>query len=114
MKTKVGYLETYENLKTDEYFDDLIIDEERNINDSLVISINGSNTNIMEMSLISKKKEYSEMIDASEENSYFNDNDSQNIYLPSKDQEEINKNINIANDLNSSFKEEKSINDFKI
>ena len=113
-KTKIGYPETYENLKTDEYFDDLIIDEERNINDSLIISINGSNTNIMEMSLISKKKEYSEMIDASEENSYFNDNDSQNIYLPSKDQEEINKNINIANDLNSSFKEEKSINDFKI
>ena len=114
MKTKEGYNNTYENIKTDEYFDDLIIDEEKNINDSLVLSINGSNTNMMEMSLRSKKKEYIDIIDASEENTNFNDDDSQNIYLPEKDEDEINKKIDIATDLNSSFKEEKSINEFKI
>ena len=112
MKTKEGYNNTYENIKTDEYFDDLIIDEEKNINDSLVLSINGSNTNMMEMSLRSKKKEYIDIIDASEENTNFDD--SQNIYLPEKDEDEINKKIDIATDLNSSFKEEKSINEFKI
>ena len=40
MKTKEGYNNIYENIKTDEYFDDLIIDKEKNINDSLVLSIN--------------------------------------------------------------------------
>jgi hypothetical protein len=114
MKSKEGYNDTYENIKTDEYFYDLIIDEEKNINDSLVLSINGSNTNMMEMSLRSKKKEYIDIIDVSEENSNFNDDDSQNIYLPEKDEEEINKKIDIVTDLNSSFKEEKSINEFKI
>ena len=114
MKTKEGNLETFVNIKTDEYFDDLIIDEEKNNNDSLVLSINGSNTNMMEMSLRSKKREYFDIIDASEENNHFNDDDSQNIYLPDKDEDEINKKIDIATDLNSSFKEEKSINEFKI
>ena len=116
MKTKEGNLQTFDNIKADEYFDDLIIDEEKNINDSLILSINGSNTNMMEMSLRSKKreKEYSDIIDVSEENIHFNDDDSQNIYLPDKDEEEINKKIDIATDLNSSFKEEKSINEFKI
>ena len=114
MKTKEGNLGIFDNIKTDEYFEDLIIDEEKNNNDSLILSINGSNTNMMEMSLRSKKREYFDIIDANEENNHFNDDDSQNIYLPDKDEDEINKKIDIATDLNSSFKEEKSINEFKI
>ena len=112
--TKEEYLETNENLITEEYFDDLIIDEERNDNDTLIISINDSNTNFMDMSLKSKRKEFMDVNDGSEENSDFNDNYSQNINLPEKEEEEINKKIDITTDLDTSFKEEKSMNDFKI
>ena len=76
--------------------------------------MNESNTNFMDMSLKSKRKEFMDVNDGSEENSDFNDNYSQNINLPEKKEEEINKKIDITKDLDTSFKEEKSMNDFKI
>ena len=113
LKTKEGILETNENLNIDEFFDDLVIDEERNNNDILILSINES-SNLIDMSLRTKKNDISEAEDGSEENSYFNDNNSQNIKLPERDEDEIEKKIDITSDLDSSFKEEKSMRDFKI
>ena len=103
-----------ENLNTDD-FDNLIIDEERNENDTLILSVNESINNLMDMPLRIKKNEIIlEAEDESEENTYFNDNESQNINLPEKDEEDIAKKIDIVSDLDSSFKEDKSSQDFKI
>ena len=103
-----------ENLITDD-FDNLIIDEERNENDTLILSVNESINNLMDMPLRIKKNEIIlEAEDESEENTYFNDNESQNINLPEKDEEDIAKKIDIVSDLDSSFKEDKSTQDFKI
>ena len=95
-------------------FDDLIIDEERNETDTLTLSINGSNSNIFEMSLKVKKNEFLEAEDGSEENSYFSDNFSQNIILPERDEEEIFQKNNINADLDNNFKEKKLMKDLKI
>ena len=50
----------------------------------------------------------------SEENSYFNDTNSENINLPEKDEEEVNKKQDLVEDEENGFKEENSINTFKI
>ena len=93
----------------------MIIDEERNENDTLILSVNESINNLMDMPLRIKKNEIIlEAEDESEENTYFNDNESQNINLPEKDEEDFAKKIDITTDLDSSFKEDKSLQDFKI
>ena len=93
----------------------MIIDEEKNENDTLILSVNESINNLMDMPLRIKKNEIIlEAEDESEENTYFNDNESQNINLPEKDEEDIAKKIDIVSDLDSSFKEDKSSQDFKI
>ena len=115
---KEEIIEKDEDLNMDD-FDELIISEEKNENDSLIISINGSNSNFMDMS-IRGKNGFSEAGDGSEEYSYFNDNSSQNIHMPKKyddDEEEIVTKINLINDKNDldyNLREEKSIHNFKI
>ena len=112
-KNKKSNDDINENFNFDD-FDELVIEEERNPNDTLILSINESNTNLLEMSLRTKKIELSIEDDISEENSFFNDNSSQNINLPEKDEEYNMKKIEIVNDLDNSFKEEKSMDDLKI
>ena len=97
-----------------EDFDNLIIEEERNANDTLILSINESSNNLMDMSLKMKKNEIIEAEEESEENSYFNDNYSQNINLPEKDEEDYSKKIDITSEMDTSFKEEKSMSGFKL
>ena len=97
-----------------EDFDNLMIDDERNANDTLIISVNESNHNLADMSLKIKMTELTEATDGSEENSYFRDNTSENINLPDKDEEDLSQKNDLVEDLDNSLKEENSINDVKI
>ena len=91
-----------------------MIDDERNANDTLIISVNESNHNLADMSLKIKMTEITEATDGSEENSYFRDNTSENINLPDKDEEDLSQKNDLVEDLDNSLKEENSINDVKI
>ena len=97
-----------------EDFDNLMIDDERNANDTLIISVNESNHNLADISLKIKMTELTEATDGSEENSYFRDNTSENINLPDKDEEDLSQKNDLVEDLDNSLKEENSINDVKI
>ena len=104
--------ELKENLSLED-FDNLIIDEERNANDTLIISVKESINNLADNPLKIKMNDLTEA-EESEENSYFNDTNSENINLPEKDEEEVNKKQDLVEDEENGFKEENSINTFKI
>jgi hypothetical protein len=104
--------ELKENLSLED-FDNLIIDEERNANDTLIISVKESINNLADNPLKIKMNDLTEA-EESEDNSYFNDTNSENINLPEKDEEEVNKKQDLVEDEENGFKEENSINTFKI
>ena len=125
-KRKEENIDIDENLNIDD-FEELIINEEKNDYDSLIISINESN-NFIDMSIGVKRSMFLETKEDNEENSYISYHSTQNINIPKnndddeEEEEEDEKDeneseVNLINDkfdLNSSSRDEKSLNNFKI
>ena len=84
-------LKNYENNSDFEGFDNIDIEEEKHANDTMIITVNESNSNIINMSLSNKKNHSDEEDNDKEESesiSKYSDTTSQNINLPERDEDE--------------------------
>ena len=109
-------LDILKNIKNYNFedFDNIAIEEEKNANDTILITVNESN--ILDMSLRDKKnKSGDDEDDESETMSKYSDTYSQNINIPDKDEDEISNKIEVDNrKIDNSFREEISIYNFKV
>ena len=80
-----GNNKNLENNYNHEEFDNIIIEEEKNANDTALITVNESNSNLLDMSLRDKKYNNYEDDDESETVSKYSDTSSQNINIPEND-----------------------------
>ena len=116
-KNKFYVNNNFENNKDFEDFDDLIIDEEKNPNDTIAITINESNF-INDMSLKVKNNDDSEEDeeDDSRDDSGANDTYSSLIQIPDNEEDDVNNKDEIQRrrSLTDSFRDEKSISNFKV
>ena len=108
------------NLEKDydfEDFDNIIIDDEKNANDTVILSVNESNANIIDMSLVDKKNNKSDEEDEEDESetvSKYSDTYSQNINIPENEDDDNNNEFQSGNNLiNKSFHENDGSN-FKL
>ena len=116
-KNKFYVNNNFEKNKDFEDFDDLIIDEEKNPNDTIAITINESNF-INDMSLKDKNKDDSEEDeeDDSRDDSGGSNTYSSNIEIPDNDEDEDNNKYEIQSrtSLTDSFRDERSTSNFKV
>ena len=116
-KNKFYVNNNFEKNKDFEDFDDLIIDEEKNPNDTIAITINESNF-INDMSLKDKNKDDSEEDeeDDSRDDSGGSNTYSSNIEIPDNDEDEDNNKYEIQSrrSLADSFRDERSTSNFKV
>ena len=116
-KNKFYVNNNFERNKDFEDFDDLIIDEEKNPNDTIAITINESNF-INDMSLKDKNKDDSEEDeeDDSRDDSGGSNTYSSNIEIPDNDENEDNNKYEIQSrrSLTDSFRDERSTSNFKV
>ena len=80
-----GNNKNLENNYNHEEFDNIIIEEEKNANDTALITVNESNSNLLDMSLRDKKYNNYEDDDESGTVSKYSDTSSQNINIPEND-----------------------------
>ena len=103
-----------------EDFDNMIIEEERNANDSVTITVNESNSNILDLSLREKRNNSEEDDDDDESQSIskYSDTYSQNINIPENDEDAISsskyKMQSKKSIILNSFFEENSVNNLKV
>lgn len=117
-KNKFYVNNNFEKDKDFEDFDDLIVDEEKNPNDTIAITINESNF-INDMSLKDKNNDDSEEDedDDSRDDSGVSDAYSENIEIPGNEEDEESNNkyeIQSRRSLVDSFRDEKSTSNFKV
>ena len=116
-KSKFYVNNNFEKNKDFEDFDDLIVDEEKNPNDTIAITINESNF-INNMSLKDKNDDDSEEDeqDDSRDDSGASNAFSENIEIPDNEENEFDNKYEIQSkrSLTDSFRDEKSISNFKI
>ena len=111
--------EVNENLEKNydfEEFDNIIIDEERNANDTVTITVNVSNS-ILDMSLRDKKSHYEETDEEEEESetvSKYSECSSQNIDIPDNYEEEISSKLTKKSFIENSLRDDKSSSNFKL
>ena len=111
------YLKKNSDKKDDfEDFDDLIIDDERNANDTIAITVNETNS-IVDMSLRDKNNDSEEEGEDSESNSNYSENYSENINIPDNYEDEISGKFDIQSKrslVDNSYRDDKSLTNFKI
>jgi hypothetical protein len=106
--------------ENDDDLDNMIIEEERNANDTIMITVNESNSNIMDLSLRTKNNnsDDEDEDDESESVSKFSDTFSQNINMPENEEDAISNSRFLTESkkgfILNSFRDDNSTTNFKV